>query len=212
MIYRPLILSLIFAMTGCASVSYDALPSEIKQIDYPALNSVNTVTVGEVMVDKGIEATTKFVRITSAISVTADTIPAGDYQIVGGDEKYLYFQVVRDYYTNNVIRIGRESGDEICLIYSIGTKGCGNSNAFEVYEEAIEAPDSFRQTLIYNGRAGNSAKIIYREFQGGYARPAFDNDAVYDLSESMSIAYKGVRLDVIKADNVSITYMMLSNF
>lgn len=73
-------------------------------------------------------------------------------------------------------------------------------------------PASFQQTLIYNGKAGSKVSIAYREFSGDMARPAFNNEAQYDLNESKVIGYKGARIEVINATNEQIEYKVLQNF
>ncbi|MCV5978658.1 hypothetical protein OFO29_40580, partial [Escherichia coli] len=52
----------------------------------------------------------------------------------------------------------------------------------------------------------------YREFSNDMARPAFNNEAEYDLSESNQIGYKGAVIDVLEADNTKITYRLIRNF
>jgi hypothetical protein len=70
----------------------------------------------------------------------------------------------------------------------------------------------FRQELVYNGKSGNSIKFTYREYVDNLARPAFTQEAQYDLSESNTIGFKGARIEVIKATNTNIEYKILSSF
>lgn len=72
--------------------------------------------------------------------------------------------------------------------------------------------DSFQQTLIYNGKVGNKVNIGYREFSSDLARPAFNNDFEYDLSESKQIGYEGALLDIIEAGNQQIKYKVIRSF
>lgn len=72
--------------------------------------------------------------------------------------------------------------------------------------------DSFQQTLIYSGKVGNKINIGYREFSGSIARPAFNNNVEYDLSESTTIGYKGAQLEIIEATNQYIKYRVIKNF
>jgi hypothetical protein len=58
----------------------------------------------------------------------------------------------------------------------------------------------------------NKINIGYREFSNNSARPAFNNEVEYDLSESKRIGYKGAQIEVLEADNSSITYEVLRNF
>jgi hypothetical protein len=72
--------------------------------------------------------------------------------------------------------------------------------------------DSFQQTLIYSGKVGNKINIAYREFSNNIARPAFNNNVEYDLSESKTIAYKGSQLEILEATNQSIKFKVIKNF
>lgn len=74
-----------------------------------------------------------------------------------------------------------------------------------------DAP-GFRQELLYNGKSGETIKVLYREFQDDMARPAFTQDLTYDLSESDVIGFQGVRIRVTKATNTAITYTVLRHF
>ena len=44
------------------------------------------------------------------------------------------------------------------------------------------------------------------------ARAAFSNEVEYDLSESKTIRYKGAVLDIMEANNQSITFKLTRNF
>lgn len=70
----------------------------------------------------------------------------------------------------------------------------------------------FKKEFIYNGKVGNNVKFIYREFINDMARPAFNQDLQYDLAESNTIGFKGLRIEIIKATNTSIEYKILSDF
>ena len=89
---------------------------------------------------------------------------------------------------------------------------CNGGAKAELSKRAISSENAFQQTLIYNGRVGDKINIGYREFYGSTARPAFNNNVEYDFSTSDTIAYRGARIKVIKADNTHITYELISNF
>jgi hypothetical protein len=69
-------------------------------------------------------------------------------------------------------------------------------------------PDSFQRELVYSGIAKGIVTILYREFNGDMARPAFLQELHFDLGEGNEIGYKGARFKVIKANNVGITYQV----
>jgi hypothetical protein len=72
------------------------------------------------------------------------------------------------------------------------------------------AADGFKRELIYTGRAGNAVSILYREFVNDMARPAFSQQLQYDVGADPVIGYKGARFEVLRADNIGITYRVLS--
>ena len=76
----------------------------------------------------------------------------------------------------------------------------------------VEHRDNFVQELVYNGRVGNNIKFIYREFSDDMARPAFTQEVQYDYSESPEIGFKALRMKIIDATNINITYVLTRNF
>jgi len=75
-----------------------------------------------------------------------------------------------------------------------------------------EEEESFKRELIYNGKAGSVIKLLYREFNNDFARPAFSQEITYDLSQSNIVGFKGSRLKILKADNLQINYIVLKPF
>ena len=75
----------------------------------------------------------------------------------------------------------------------------------------VEAADQsgFRRELIYSGTAQGVVNISYREFNNDLARPAFTQDLKYDLKEGDEVGFRGARLKILKAGNVSIRYVVL---
>lgn len=92
--------------------------------------------------------------------------------------------------------------------------------------EFKKAPDvekweanSFKRELVYSGITQNTVSILYREFDyvydkyrnGHYARPAFNQELKYDLSQGDTIGFKGARFRIIKATNTGIRYEVLKH-
>ncbi|MEK9877461.1 MAG: hypothetical protein VW684_12440 [Betaproteobacteria bacterium] len=76
---------------------------------------------------------------------------------------------------------------------------------------------SVRQELIYNGRIENDIKFVYRELAtlpngNSIMRDPFQQEVQYDLSDSDTIGFKGMRLKVLDATNTEITYEVLRHF
>ena len=100
----------------------------------------------------------------------------------------------------------------MCGINLHGDRFCTSNFEIERTKRQVYSAESFQRTLIYSGRIGDKINIGYREFSNDYARPAFNNEVEYDLSESKSIGYKGAELEVIDATNRSITFKVIRNF
>ncbi len=71
---------------------------------------------------------------------------------------------------------------------------------------------SFSQQLIYNGKVGSNIRIIYREFSGSMIRSSFDQELQYDLSESKTIGFRKLRIEVLSATNTEIKYKVIKHF
>ena len=102
--------------------------------------------------------------------------------------------------------------DIICGVSVFGGKLCESNQPFSRTKRPSLEADGFQQTLIYSGRIGSKINIGYREFSNSYARPAYNNDVEYDLSESSIIGYKGSELEIINATNRDITFKLIRNF
>ena len=66
-------------------------------------------------------------------------------------------------------------------------------------EKKIIEEGSFRYQLVYSGMDGNNVKVLYREYKDDFARPAFNQELVYNLENSNIIRYKNYRIEVKNA-------------
>jgi hypothetical protein len=71
--------------------------------------------------------------------------------------------------------------------------------------------DSFRESLIYTGRSGNTLRVSYREYRKDLARPAFFQDLTYDLGQSDIIVFRRYRVRVLEATNQFIRFEVLGD-
>lgn len=71
--------------------------------------------------------------------------------------------------------------------------------------------DSFKIQIIYAGLDGDNFKVTYREFKNDLARPAFNQDIVYNLNKSKIIRYKNFRIEISNASNEEISYVVLED-
>ena len=89
------------------------------------------------------------------------------------------------------------------------------------YETVEEAYDSFttnnrvyRADLLYQGAGGGILRLSYREYVDDMARPAFQQEATFDLNREgiTELRFKGAEIQVFEATNNGIRYKVLSAF
>lgn len=219
-------------LAGCASIQTNYVP-EVRQISFPDIGVERTASIGDPMVRQGTETLTEGAILSSDNNIHGMRLSPGFYPQIGEDEKYIF----TSFQTGNTqsgmgrvvigsgifgpgiypqsIRFSKEK-QETCVVgpgaYGITQATCDTEHNYSFERRPLVSDNNFQQTLIYSGRVGDRIKVSYREFSGNMARPAFSNEAEYDLSDSRTIAYRGARIRVIKADNQSITYEVESNF
>ncbi len=206
----------ILVLSGCTSVKYNGGDIRVHSINEPTPGQVVTRSIGDQMLTKGVVVEEFVLAVAQPIHGALYAIPAGDYAQLGSDERnYFYSPVgvtkspIADPIT--ALAVGRAPGSELCAVSVFGTSSCYAGN-FTRKKRTRPGETGFHQTLLYNGRVGDKINIGYREFSNDMARPAFNNDVEYDLSASAVIGYKGASIEIIKADNSSITYRVLRSF
>ena len=204
------------ALLGCTTVKRNAGETFVEHISWPAVGETITVGVGDNMVRQGHIVEENFLVVHEPIDGSFYDIPAKAYPQIGFDEKDDFFNaqgVTRSGLADPVsaLALGKEPDSPLRVIT---TFGASNSYAGSYSRERRLSPreTSFQQTLIYSGRIGDKINVGYCEFSNNLARPAFNNDVEYDLSVSQTIGYKGASLEVIDANNSSITFRLLENF
>jgi len=162
--------------------------------------------------------------VTQRINAGVYTINLGNYLKTGEDESLEFFypsggeqpgRVDKPAFADNWSSvIVHKDSQKICVLSVYGTAitTCNTGNLFQRRKVPSMQRDSFQQTLIYSGRVGNKINIAYREFSNSLARPAFNNNVEYDLSESKVIGYKGAQLEILDATNQFIRYRVVRNF
>lgn len=213
---------LTLVLSGCATPSYN-YQSVPKHVSKPPLNTVNTAFVGDKMIEQGIFVDTEVLQAPANTKISfAYTLTAGNYQKTGQNGKGTYYQAVNNIPNGGmvqknpladpfkVVMLGIDG--QLCVVTAFNAKNCTSQHQVKQTTVGIVSDSSFQQTLIYSGKVGNKINVGYREFSSNLARPAFNNDVEYDLSESKQIGYKGALLEVIDANNQNITYRLLRNF
>lgn len=85
---------------------------------------------------------------------------------------------------------------------------------YTLNQQIIPEEDTFKYTVLYQGKIGNNIKISFREFVENMSRPAFTQDIDYELNKNGStiIGFKGLRIEVLEATNLNITYKVIQDY
>lgn len=212
------------AASGCATPSYNYVPV-VQDVSRPPLGSINSVGVGEQMLVQGrFEERDALVldRDVQVGTLGTYTFTSGHFVKVGGSGD------VGFYNESQVAESGRvqqglladpfqvieynQATHQLCGVTTLNLKACRRVPDARLERVPVQSTNSFQQTLIYSGRVGDKINIGYREFSSNIARPAFNNDVEYDLSDSRMIGYKGAEIEVLEATNQNIRYRVIRNF
>jgi hypothetical protein len=82
----------------------------------------------------------------------------------------------------------------------------------ESMQLAMEAEDSVKRELLYDGKSGTTIHLSYREFIRDMARPAFTQELSYDIRDDRTVGFKGARFEVLNANNTGVRYKVLNGF
>lgn len=187
-------------------------------INIPELNATNNSEIGLTLVSKETGYKYNAIKISKGRKAKPGYITK---EIKEGDV-FIHDAYTSKYnlYSNSTdisygVAIPKSGGQTI--IYSNNGIGINFINIKEPIEyietfAAVPKKEYFKQEFIYNGRVGNALKFIYREYIDDLARPAFIQDLQYDLSESKTIGFRGLRIEIIEATNTNIEYKVITQF
>jgi len=211
-------------LSACATTNTNYRP-EMIDISEPPLGQAVVSEVGSTMIRQGKFVETDAIYLAAPISVgflSPYSFGSGYYIKEGQDEKNEFYHpepgpeggrvdkaALADPYKTMLVP---KSKNTVCGVSVFNAKVCKDNVELRRLRRPTLMADGFQQTLIYSGRIGNKINIAYREFSNNTARPAFNNDVEYDLSESMIIGYKGAEIEIIQATNRSLKYKVIHNF
>lgn len=217
--------AILFTLAGCNSIPTN-YSSSIKQISEPTIGSVQVANLGDKLLIQGTSVEREAFYFENSQKIGFGfTVHKGYYAKKGEDSKYEYMSVSQESGSGYVTELLgttitdaglalRKADNAICLINSLTgmVQHCRTGLIFQKRNWVSLNDNTFQQTLIYNGKIGDKINIAYREFSNNLARPAFNNDVEYDLSQSQQIGYKGALIEVIEANNLMIKYKVIKNF
>lgn len=219
MIRKLFLLSIFTLLFSCGTPYPAAVTSSPDSKDFNVLNAESEKEIGESIIENKSGYFYKSIRLINEVkpvtySANFNFPVGGIYELKRSSEEYDYYYSVATG-VNRGIAIPKNGGKAKYFYDSGYGLKIGELNSEPVYEN-ITTPDgtkdNFSKQLIYNGKAGNSIKFTYREFVNDLARPSFTQELQYDLSESNIIGFKGMRIEVINANNTNIRYKVIKGF
>lgn len=210
-------------LSACTVPNYNYAP-QAHNISEPPLNTTVTVSVGDIMLRQGSYAEQDAIKLNNVIKIGLGsyTLHPGYYTKKGSSKDGSFYLpsgstgsgdikkgILSDPYQSLFVKNDKTT---ICVVTIFNVRACEKNTEITFTKIPSYTENSFQQTLLYLGRVGSKINIGYREFSNDTARPAFNNDVEYDLSESDIIAYKGAKLKINEATNQNIKYTVINNF
>lgn len=196
---------LLFLFAGCGRKQ-----EQINTIYIPELNQIATAEVGQNMFEKiYVRAVTKIVNFKGREYKFAKLDDA-ECAMHNGSESLLDYNC-DGYFTHkrgSFIDRGKENNK------------LPEPIKYKVTNRYLTASNSFKYEVVYQGKVGSKIKVAYNEFYSDLKtgkfmiRPAFEQIIEYELEEQGNtiIGFKGLRIDVVKATNLDITYKIVRDY
>jgi len=201
-----------------------------ERIDYPDVGSISEAKLGEEIMRQGTYTEMVGIELPHANKIEAYKLSAGFYPQIAEDENYTYHSYrvspskngfgyippARDRFSEDIvkapaaIRAAKHKQETCVIVRDLLKSACDTEYSYKRVTRAQLSQADLQQELVYEGRKGNRIRVAYNEDSGHYARPAFRQEAEYDLDQSDEITYKGARIKVLQADDTTIRYLVLS--
>lgn len=203
-----------FGFSGCTSM-------EMKTVHIPEFNKTTKAEVGENMYQKiyAYFSHDKSVKLHKQVSIKklgVDFSPDDEFELVkleSGDTAG---------YSRGFYLV--DSNNTGLFTYAMTSIMPGLTQKYSIdepikYDIVPAKPemygyDSYKKDALYQGKIGNKISISFREFYNGLARPAFTQNIEYELDANGAavIGFQGLRMNVIKASNVDIEYVVIKGY
>lgn len=229
---RLLILPILLFTFGCATnPNLNFIVPSKTLVDQPSIGEITTAELGNTILSKGEIYENDAIRTFGSVTNGNDGVWLLRITVAKGVHPLKYIDANWNYYSGpNVevydalagstlkyggLRVSRNDLSKVQIYIDSAVSLAGDPSEPVKYEltkaRAVDQP-SFVQELIYNGRVQDNLRFVYREFSNDLARPAFSQEAHYDLSEGNVLGFKGVRIEVLEATNTFVRYRVLKTF
>lgn len=217
-IYTPAVIIAAVTLSGCAP---NGITPKVSSQEYikPAVGSTNTAYMGDPMIKSATGYKTELLKLGNATGALSD-IKEGTYCHTGNNI-YANYEDKKSVGLKNLYGVVVNEVDYVSYDRAKNTISPPNGTSYNSNEISIQyipqglcmVSDSLVKTIEYNGKSANTLKFTYREFSHNMARAAYTTDFTVDLSDgNQVVAYKGAKLKIVKADNSSINYTVVSGF
>jgi hypothetical protein len=201
-----------------------------ERIDFPDIGTVAEARPGQELLRQGTFTEIQGVELHRPNKIEAYELSAGFYPKIREDDKYTYHSfrmgpnkdgfgyipparssMFKDLQkAPHAIRVAKHKRETCVLVRDLLRSACDTEHGYSRVTYTRLTPRDLQQELVYTGREGDRIRVAYREESGHYARPEYWEEAVYDLTRSKIIAYKGARIRVLDAEDDVIRYQVLS--
>lgn len=228
-----LISAISFGFSGCTvtypTIKYnDMVEAGNKIVTHPKLHEIATAEIGSNIYSKSKMFFNNTYQITLKESAVGQSGYASiNYNVDTNPTLSSILYQWNEPYGNTLCGVGTVNA--VCLTdkdntgsfthvgnFIYGAYGALNKSAkYEIKAtEGVHNKNGFKYEAFYQGKKGNSIKISFREFVNDMARPAFTQDIDYELEKDGNtiVGFKGLRIEVIKATNLNITYKIIRDY
>ncbi len=219
-IIYPFIISLIFLLSGCASISVNPI-SEVNEGETELLKTQKKFVGESIYTAFNYEESFKAKLNTSFnawgskcqarnATATKAQINGAPGAMASGNMQCTSFGIPSPLYAAYFIDTDSDGKYD-----AVTADGAGSpsklKNPFRLsWKTDRDATFGYKKEVIYQGRDGDTLRLLYREFIDDLARPAFSQTTEYKISESSTIQFKGLTFDIDSADNSAIIYTVIS--
>jgi len=194
----------------------DPIKTEAQYYIIPEIGVVTSAYIGDPLLKEGMSSAVDAIYLNEEHGKMGWTAyhPKGIYKLIGKKDDMLIYEYgsADPGFLNKVYPQIIEYPDGKVYLIVISGKELLSRTDYQKRKFVEESGNDFEQTLIYTGADGTLLKFSYREFSNNMARAAFTVDTVYDIKNDKIIRFRGALLEIVKVDNQSITYKVLSGF
>jgi hypothetical protein len=213
------IMSFTFVLTGCSQLSPTYPTSEEAII--PELNTVRTINVGEVIITEYKKYVIPSIEIEESIYVNSGSRSRDRINISSRDIYLSAFSDKNQLFCNdNVCLQDSNQDNKIDTYYMRVNKNIVNQTLldkpikYKRKKSIFEDDKAFNYELLFQGMANDVIRLLYREYTGNMARPAFHQELTYTIKGEypFDINFRNEKIRIHKIEDNTLSYEILSSF